>query len=153
MESSTVRKCKFGYSNKMNNNLTWQHWGFFEKESLDSSDQSWIFCWLSCSCLKMHIPQLTRSTVFLYLMCNYLPVGCFSVMSCLSSIFSPLPSFPHHGLQLNHLLLSLPPVGQLSSEPKSHIIIINKYLSHLTMANATLAFQAKLFCHSCMSSH
>lgn len=31
----------------------------------------------------------------------------------------------------------------LSSEPKSHIIIINKYLSHLTMANATLPFPSQ----------
>lgn len=140
MES--VRKSQFCYSNKINNNSTWQHWGYFEKVNIASSDQSWKCCWLSCSCLKTHLPQHTSETMFLSLMCNYLPVGCFTVMSCLSSLFSLLPSFPHHGLQLDHLLLSLPPVGQFI-ERKSHIIIINKYLSHLTMANATLAFPSQ----------
>lgn len=33
----------------------------------------------------------------------------------------------------------------LSNEPKSHIIIINKYLSHLAMANAMLAFPSQTF--------
>jgi len=33
-------------------------------------------------------------------------------------LFSLLPPFPHHGLQLHHQLLSLPPVGQFIERTK-----------------------------------
>lgn len=111
--------------------------------SLASSDQSWNSVDYHAAVWK-HISLSSLAAP-----CSYLWCAITFQLGVLVWWVACLPFFPycHHFpimacsciicYCLSHLW------DNLSSEPKSHIIIINKYLSHLAMANATLAFPSQ----------